>query len=206
MAGDAAWRKGCEAVAIATYRQEHGHSPAVNFGRMPAGYRMSSGNNARLVAIGKRFRGGVWAEPDPSHRTGIAPVGALDADPLASNWAGHRWSEWVPMSLVSRYLAGDASGLYRIRDDGKPGLLYIGEGTIKSRLRQHLRKARSLNHPQGAIFADAKQLMASWVRNDAWLDHQRLELETDLIAAHVLTTCRVPPAQFLGEGRKDQVG
>jgi hypothetical protein len=73
-------------------------------------------------------------------------------------------------------------------------------------LRQHLAKTKSFNHPQGTIFASAKQLMASWVRNDAWLDHQRLELETDLIAAHILITRRVPPAQFLGEGHKDQVG
>jgi hypothetical protein len=41
--------------------------------------------------------------------------------------------------------------------------------------------------------------MASWVRNDAWLDHQHLELETDLIAAHILAARRVPPAQFVGE-------
>jgi hypothetical protein len=38
--GDSAWRKNLEAVAIALYRQENGGSPAVNFGRMPVGYRM----------------------------------------------------------------------------------------------------------------------------------------------------------------------
>jgi hypothetical protein len=37
------------------------------------------------------------------------------------------------------------------------------------------------------------------VLNDDWLDHQRLELENDLIAAHLLTTGQVPAAQFLGE-------
>ena len=34
--------------------------------------------------------------------------------------------------------------------------------------------------------------------NDAWLRHQRLELETDLIAAHLLATDRIPAAQFIG--------
>src|SRR5690242_51447 len=55
--GDTPWRKGLECVAIGLYRQEHGCSPTVNWGRMPLGYRMSSGNNARLVAAGKRQRG-----------------------------------------------------------------------------------------------------------------------------------------------------
>jgi hypothetical protein len=43
-----------EAVAIAVHRQDHGRSPTLNFGRIPAGYRMSSGNNARLVAARRR--------------------------------------------------------------------------------------------------------------------------------------------------------
>jgi len=37
----------------------------------------------------------------------------------------------------------------------------------------------------------------SYVAGD-WETHERLELETDLIAAHVLTLGRVPPAQFIG--------
>jgi hypothetical protein len=36
------------------------------------------------------------------------------------------------------------------------------------------------------------------VVNDAWWSHQRLELECDLIAAHLLETATVPPAQFIG--------
>jgi hypothetical protein len=36
--------------------------------------------------------------------------------------------------------------------------------------------------------------------NSAWHDHERLELENDLIAAQFLETGRVPPAQFLGDG------
>src|SRR5262249_44575953 len=51
-------RKALEAVAIALHRQRYAKSPTLNFGRMPVGYRMSSANNARLVAAGKRFRGG----------------------------------------------------------------------------------------------------------------------------------------------------
>ena len=40
--GSTPWRKGLEALAIAPYRQEHGRSPPVEFGRMPVGYGASS--------------------------------------------------------------------------------------------------------------------------------------------------------------------
>jgi hypothetical protein len=36
------------------------------------------------------------------------------------------------------------------------------------------------------------------VLNAAWYRHQRLELENDLIAAYLLATGEVPPAQFRG--------
>ncbi|MDQ3222839.1 MAG: hypothetical protein M3Q75_05090 [Gemmatimonadota bacterium] len=50
---------------------------------------------------------------------------------------------------------------------------------------------------QGHVFAAAPTLEASWVGGE-WLPHQRLELEVDLIAAHMLVTGRLPLAQFLG--------
>ena len=45
---------------------------------------------------------------------------------------------------------------------------------------------------------DPETLECSWVLNKAWLAHQRLELETDLIAAHILATGNVPAVQSLG--------
>lgn len=59
--GSAPWRKGLECVAISLYRQERQRSPTVNFGRMPVGYRMSSGNNARLhgQAVQRRAKRGA---------------------------------------------------------------------------------------------------------------------------------------------------
>ncbi len=56
-----------------------------SFGRMPAGYRMSSENNARLAAAGRRYRGG----PDPAAPAGpaSAPVHGLPgADPASADW------------------------------------------------------------------------------------------------------------------------
>ena len=68
--GTAPVRKALEAAAITLYRVESGRSPVASFGRIPAGYRISSGNNARLPAAGRRYRGA----PDPAASTGLYRV------------------------------------------------------------------------------------------------------------------------------------
>ena len=50
---------------------------------------------------------------------------------------------------------------------------------------------------QERVFAEGVDLELSYVAGD-WETHELLELETDLIAAHVLRLGRVPPAQFIG--------
>ncbi len=194
--GTTPWRKGLEALAIALHRQEHGRSPTVEFGRGPAGYRLSSHNRANLVVAGLRFRGGPSLDPETSQAAGVPPAGSLNGDPEGSGWGGHAWSPWVEPK-ASQTLSPGTSGLYRIR--GKPGcgLLYVGQGALRARLRRHVAKVRDQDDPQGGIFAAAPALACSWVIGD-WLPHQRLELENDLIAAHILTTGGVPAAQFLG--------
>jgi hypothetical protein len=84
-------RKAWEAAAIALYRQEHGKSPTVSFGRGPERYRLSSHNNARIVAAGKRSRGGKCDEVLSCHTVGIPPAGPLTGDPHGSKWGGHVW-------------------------------------------------------------------------------------------------------------------
>lgn len=195
--GTTPWRKGLEAVALSLYRQEHGRSPTVNFGRMPSGYRMSSANNAKLVAAGRRFRGGLTMEADLSHEPGIAPVGPLGGDPSSSDWCGHAWSPWTPLTDAVMALGPLDIGLYRIRGPGRAGLVYIGEGAIRARLVAHAFKTRGPINDQGRVLAEHQPLECSWVVG-AWLPHQRLELENDLIAAHVLVLEAVPPAQFIG--------
>jgi hypothetical protein len=196
--GTSQWRKGLEALAIALHRQQFGCSPTVNFGRMPSGFRRSSGNNRRLVLAGKRFRGGLCDSDDRYHVPGIPPVGPLTGDTQDSRWGGHKWSDWQPLDQTTDFPAATAQGLYRIRDAGKPGLLYIGEGIVTARLIAHRRKARKRGDTQGDVFGTAERLACSWVLNDAWLPHQRLELECDLIGSHLLVRSVVPPAQFIG--------
>ena len=135
--GDVRWRKAMEAVAIARYRQQHGRSPTFNFGRMPAGYRMSSGNNARLVAAGTRFRGGPCEDALDCHLPSLPPIAPLDGNLDSRDWCGHAWSEWTPVALAITEVPGRALGLYRVRAR-KASLLYIGGGLIGARLRTHL--------------------------------------------------------------------
>ncbi len=198
VAGTTPWRKGLEAVAIGLYRQERGASPTVEFGRMPVGYRMSSGNSARIVATGKRAKGGPMADSQASSTPSIPPVGPLSGEPCGPTWCGHRWSAWGPVEESGHLLDRHASGLYRIRATGHPSLLYIGQGKVQARLRAHQQKVADGGNRQGRIFGDADRLDCSWVLGEAWLPPQLLELETDLIAAYVLNTETIPAAQFLG--------
>lgn len=192
--GDTPWRKGLECVEIARHRERYGVSPSLNFGRMPVGYRMSSGNNQQLVASGKRFRGGPTPDAQQSHLPGVPPAGWIGGVPTALNWCGHTWSDWVPAEEVPRDLR---FGLYRIRGGFMDSLAYIGEGAISARIFAHLAKTHRVDLEQGRIFADHHPLFVSWVEG-MWEHHQRLELENDLIAAHMLEVGAPPVAQFRG--------
>lgn len=196
--GSTPWRKGLEALAIGLYRQEYGQSPTVEFGRVPSGYQASSSNNARLVRLGKRFRGGPAPEMTlESHAPGIPPVGPFGDDPHASDWNGHTWSEWIPLTGDLR-INEKGVGLYRIRGDESHTLLYVGQGMVPARPLAHLAKLRVPMHAQGSAFAAHARFECSWVLNGTWLPHHRLELENDLIAAHLLNRGEIPATQFLG--------
>jgi hypothetical protein len=197
--GPMQWRRALEAVAISLYRQQYGRSPTASFGGMPPGYRKSSGNNSKLLAAGKTFRGG----PDLEVRDvvgSIAPMGRLGGDPHGRDWCGHVWSEWVQIEggVACVHLREGSTGLYRLRGK-KEGLLYVGQGRIKHRIRVHRRDALQKLGIQGQIFAEAGPLECSWVADPMWTIRQRNELENDLISAHVLELGRPPAGQFLGK-------
>jgi hypothetical protein len=174
--GETPWRKGLEAVAISEYRQQRGASPTVNFGRMPRGYRMSSANNTKKAKAGQVFRGGPCVEVLDCHQLSIAPLGPLDGELSRADWCGHRWSPWVQLGEVGLQAPAGASGLYRVRVPGASELLYIGQGAIAKRLRAHRRKIGVVDERQGPIFGATEVLEVSWVVDDRWLPHQRLEL------------------------------
>ena len=54
------------------------------------------------------------------------------------------------------------------------------------------------DHRQAFAFADPTDVELSFVRRDDLEKHQLLEMENDLIAAHIVEVGEVPAAQFLG--------
>lgn len=177
LALDEPLRKGVEYLVIALHRQRFTRSPSANFGRMPAGWKASSSNTATLAARGLRFRGGPTAVADESHLPGVTPLASLEhaGSPQSLVWGGHCWSPWYPVSEAD---PGAVQGLYRLRRTNQE-LFFIGQGQIADRLK----RCRTF---EGAC---------SWV-SGTWWYHQQLELVCDLVAASLLFSHALPPAQF----------
>ena len=77
-------------------------------------------------------------------------------------------------------------------------LLYVGEGKVRERVKAHIKKSDKPEHPQARTFSEPQYIELSYVSRSDLAKHQRLEIENDLIAAHVLGMGTVPAAQFLG--------
>lgn len=193
-------RIGLEAAELAKHRQFFGSSPALNFGRIPLGFRKSSNVSSKLLAAGKQFRGGLSSELSPHHSESIPPVGDLSGDVDAPTWCGHHWSDWARFDITNIANSPATDGLYRIQAVGHGScLIYVGEGRICSRLKDHLKEASSEKESRKyAHFARETLLEFSVVTNSQWTKNQRVELEHDLIGAHVISTGLAPIAQFGG--------
>jgi hypothetical protein len=191
-------RKGLECVEIALYRQKQRRSPTFNFGRMTDGYQMSSHNNTRLAASGRRYRGKMMGRNDDSHLLGTVPFGELNGPSTGSNWVGLDWTEWLSVNDVTAFLNSGDTGIYRLRISGVSKLSYVGEGKVRSRIKAHIRNGSKPEHRQYHSFKDIGSLEFSCVILPNLKKHHFLELETDLIGAHVLEHETAPLAQFLG--------
>ncbi len=191
-------RKGLECVAIARHRQTFARSPTFNFGRMPLGYSKSTGNTRALAEAGKRRRGVPTDEALKCHLPGKGPVGPIEGDGPTISLLGLNWSPWTPADRGVDMLTGDEVGLYLLRRRGVSRLLYVGEGKVRDRVGAHLRKGRLEGHSQAFAFRDASSVEFSYVQCNDLAKHQLLEIENDIIAAHIIQTGDVPDAQFLG--------
>jgi hypothetical protein len=191
-------RKAQECLAIARHRQTFGYSPTFNFGRMPLGYSKSTSNNRVLVGRGKRWHGGLTDETLACHVPGRRPDGPIDGDGGVNDLLGLDWSGWTPVDQAVNDLTGSEVGLYLLRRRGANELLYVGEGKIRDRVATHMAKGRISAHPQAFAFANPVGVEASFIQRGGLPKHQLLEVENDLIAAHVVRVGEVPVAQFLG--------
>ena len=77
-------------------------------------------------------------------------------------------------------------------------LTYVGEGKIKDRVEAHLKKGEQPDHSQAFSFSEPQSIELSYIQRHDLAKHQRLEIENDIIAAHVLQLGEVPMVQFLG--------
>jgi hypothetical protein len=184
--GDDPTRKAVEAAVISLHRAAFGCSPTVNFGRMPAGYAMSTDRR-------RGVRGGLCADPLRCHLLGLPLAGPLNTYG-AEDWGGHAWSAWQPLANVQTAVPAGVSGLYLIRRGAE--LLYVGQGLLRSRLGAHHRKP--VSQAQGRLF-QAPGVEQAFAVLPGVASHQLQELENDLIASFFLCTGRVPAAQFLGD-------
>jgi hypothetical protein len=182
-------RRAAECVLISKNRAKYGCSPTANFGRMPDGWVKSTGNNAALVRAGRRQRG--FRDPSALRSADEPAVLDLHRSPTAADWAELVWSPWSPMQN-----AGLVTGVYRVRRVGEESLTYIGQGLVRARLAAHAAKGRREAHRQHEGFRGAVQ--CSWADLTGRSKVQRLEIECDLLASHILMTGSAPAAQFLG--------
>lgn len=192
-------RLAAECVLLSECRAKYGRSPTANFGRMPDGWVKSTGNTAALVRSGRRRRG----YPDSDARRSADEPAVLDlhGNPTAADWATLAWSPWSPMLAAS-----PVTGVYRVRrlgnegrstdTDGLEGLAYIGQGIVRARLASHAAKGRRDDHRQHRAFRGDVQ--CSWADLAGRSRSQRLEVECDLIASHILMMGHAPYGQFRG--------
>ncbi len=191
--GTAAQRKALEAAAITLYRIGSGRSPGACFGRMPAGYRISSGNNARLAAAGRRFRGG------PTRRSRLVLPVCRSAGCRApirlrrTGWAGHGARGRRSPGPAGQRRAPGCTGS---APAALPGWSTSAREPSRSGSGRTRQKPLVAGHRQGPGFSG--DLEASWVALPGLPLVSLLEHENDLIAAHVLATGHAPAAQFLG--------
>lgn len=153
-------RLGLECLAIALSQQESGASPLANFGR----------TRDEWYAL--------WSSPPEHQAREMEPTGPLGGDPHAPIWCGLHWTPWI--AHHEAHPPDGALGLYRLRVVGCDPLLYIGQGTIASRLKVH----------RGSM-----PLQCSWVIG-TWSYHRRLELVSSAVGAHLLETATIPLQQF----------
>ena len=183
-------RLGREALEITKRRMIDGCSPLYSFGRMPAGWYKSRGSNTKKnVAGGRYHRGGRLPEalteqriPDPS----APPPRSLDQDPHYRAWLDLDWVE-ADRAAPSR----DALGVYRILSSDRGPLEYLGQGRILARCESHLS-----GWAQDLAAEDDGWSTYSWsVLN--LTRRQRLEIENDLIASHMVVFGAPPHRQFM---------
>jgi hypothetical protein len=119
----------------------------------------------------------------------------LHGQPQDDDWMGLSWS--VPVALDSEGLQSvpRKNGLYKLVGVSSQVLLYVGESKLlRDRLRAHVSKSWRGHEP----------LASYHVLDDGTPDHQRRELESDLLGAYYAEYGETPVYQYGGSGLADR--
>jgi hypothetical protein len=129
-------------------------------------------------------------------------------DPQGPRWGGLKWSGWYRLdAIAARGLIPRTRGIYRLRCQGRPELIYAGISDRLSSRLGGLRRARSRppdyrGHSAAACVAGHEKrgnlVEVSWAPAGEMDRRALMGLEVDLIAACRARFGESPACQFHG--------
>jgi hypothetical protein len=176
-------RMALECFLIWQYRVEKGSSTLCNHGRFHPEFIKSKSSKKGIR--GEHLENGEQNPKGGDSHHPLLPSGSIESQ----RWMSLPWSDWAELNLVNIQKIPAQPGVYRIYDSEKRVMLYLGESSnLRTRIQGHSRKGWKSN----AVFS-----YHSLPRSLP--EHQRMEIENDLIGGYYLERVESPKFQF---GRK----
>jgi hypothetical protein len=176
-------RMAIECFLLWQYRVEKGSSTLCNHGRFHPKFTRS--RDRKRGVRGERLENGEVNVKGGESYPPLLPSGSMEGQ----RWMSLDWSDWEDLSLRNIQKIPTQPGVYRIYDSEKRVMLCLGESSnLRTRIQGHSRKGWKSN----AVFS-----YHSLPRSLP--EHQRMEIENDLIGGYYLERVESPKFQF---GRK----
>lgn len=174
-------RRALEDMLLWKHRLERGESTLCNHGRFHPRY-FRSGDRKTGKRGGKLPTGQTNPASGPS-----APPLRPHGKPQDSDWMGLAWSSLEVLRGIDLSSIPRGIGLYKIVDAIRGRLLYVGESKqLRKRIKAHSFKT----------WGDDEPLVSYHVLDNNVLDHQRREMETDLIGGYYAAFGMAPKFQY----------
>lgn len=176
-------REGLEFYLLWQYRLEFGSSTRCNHGRFHPRYVKSTDRK-------KSFQGHRLPDTAPDKLAGgpSLPPLQLVATPLATSWMGLSWSTDTTLEAVNLPLIPKSPGVYKIFDQEKGEMLYIGESkNLRERLATHAAKNWGCTMASFSFVELPHDTLA----------YQRHEVENDLLGGFYSLTKNIPTFQLI---------
>ncbi len=176
-------REGLEFYLLWQYRLAFGSSTCCNHGRFHPRYVKSTDRKKGLQG----YRLPDTAPDNPAGGPGLPPL-QLITTPLATNWMGLSWSACAPLETASLPRVPKSPGVYKLFDQEKGELLYIGESkNLRDRITTHAAK----NWECSIAYFSYVELPHDTPA------YQRHEIENDLLGGFYALTRHIPKFQLI---------